>query len=564
MNPLYINSTSVGPYLQGSPAPSGTLAAVSVATLAPGGAKTLTVTAPDSAGETLVAATGTTAATVGEAGDFGVRSGAVKSRKAGEIGTEAAPRQLPATGAWTGRLGLVGQTDWFVLSVRGNRIFTVVTQALDETGKPTMMKAMPALGVWDGYAQTGTAAAGWTAAQNGLATGETWLQVGTQGNDIVRMAVADQRGDGRPDYFYKGWVLYADTVSPARLPAAGGTMVIRGMGFRNGDSVLVGGLRAQVLSLSANAITALVPAAGVGVTGSQDVEVDDLPNFYASAVIPGGVSYDSGAGDALTLVTAPSGQVPINVPQAFSVIAKGADGTSAGGVTVRYSVTSGSAALGCGLTSCVVTTSGDGRASMTVTATSTAAAVVTAYLTNGASLQAHFYGGTPAGITALTPTLYLAAGATVSWPVQALVQSGGVPVAGQAVKWQTVAGVVAPVAAVNSDATGTASVTLVVGPLAEGQMVTSNACLSGGTVCAGFNAMGSRPEFAGLAAVSGASQSVAVGAVVAPVVMRVLDMNGNPMAGGNGNGDDGVVCVDSGVPGAWAVCLGAAAGFYDG
>ena len=34
----------------------------------------------------------------------------------------------------------------------------------------------------------------------------------------VRLGIADMRGDGRPDYAYMGWVLYADTVSPARLP----------------------------------------------------------------------------------------------------------------------------------------------------------------------------------------------------------------------------------------------------------------------------------------------------------------------------------------------------------
>ena len=50
-----------------------------------------------------------------------------------------------------------------------------------------------------------------------------------------------------------------------------------------------------------------------GVTGSVDVEVDDQPVFYAAAIIPGGVSYDSGTGDALTLVTAPSNTVPIGV-----------------------------------------------------------------------------------------------------------------------------------------------------------------------------------------------------------------------------------------------------------
>jgi len=55
-------------------------------------------------------------------------------------------------------------------------------------------------------------------------------------------------------------------VMPALVPAAGGTIVIRGMGFRQGDTVQVGGVRAQVLSILPNEITALAPAAGVGVT----------------------------------------------------------------------------------------------------------------------------------------------------------------------------------------------------------------------------------------------------------------------------------------------------------
>jgi hypothetical protein len=70
------------------------------------------------------------------------------------------------------------------------------------------------------------------------------------------------------------------------------------------------------------------------------------PAFYAAAVIPGGVSYDSGNGDALTLNTAPSSTVPIGEPLPFSVTALGSDLTPAGGVTVIYTVTSGTATLG--------------------------------------------------------------------------------------------------------------------------------------------------------------------------------------------------------------------------
>ena len=95
------------------------------------------------------------------------------------------------------------------------------------------------------------------------------------------------------------------------------------MGFRPTDTVEVGGQAALVTSISPNEITAIAPAAASGVTGSVDVEVDDLPVYTASAVISGGLSYDSGTGDALTLVTVPMNTVPIGVPEPFTVIALG-------------------------------------------------------------------------------------------------------------------------------------------------------------------------------------------------------------------------------------------------
>ena len=134
------------------------------------------------------------------------------------IGTEAQPRAMPGGGLWCGRLSQVGQTDWFTFPVRGNRIFTVVTQALDETGAPTESKALPSIGVWDAFKPVGATAVGAAPGLNGYATGETWLRVATNGDDMVRIGVADLRGDGRPDYAYYGWVLYADTVSPRGCP----------------------------------------------------------------------------------------------------------------------------------------------------------------------------------------------------------------------------------------------------------------------------------------------------------------------------------------------------------
>lgn len=425
----------------------------------------------------------------------------------------------------------VGQSDWLIFPVRGNRIFTFVTQALDESYAPTEAKAMPVLGVWDAFDPVGSTAIGAAPGLNGLATGETWLRVATNGDDVVRLGIADERGDGRPDYAYQGWVLYADSVSPTRLPASGGPIVIHGMGFRQTDTVLVGGQVALVTSISGNEITAIAPP---GAAGSVDVEVDDLAATYAAAVVPGGVSYDAGTGDSLTLVTAPMNTVSIGVPMPFSVTALGSDLTPAGGVTVIYTATSGTATLGCGLPSCTVTATADGRATMNAIATDGTWSIVTASLTNGAKLEAQFQGGTPPVLAWCTPQLSLAAGSTLTWTVQALALNNGAPLANQSVSWQTGAGGITPEsgAAVVTGSNGIATKALSVGPLTEGQAATIRACLNGTNQCVTFTALGARPEYAILEPISGTSQSLSLSGTPSQIALRVYDMDGNPMAGG--------------------------------
>ena len=367
VDPLFILQMAVGPYSYGSPAPSGTLNPITVPSLSAGGTQTLAVKVQDSA------------------------TGGYQDA----IASASEPRMLPASGLWGGRISQVAQTDWFNFPVRANRVFTVVTIAVDEQGQPSNAKAMPALGIWDAFDPVTAPSLGTAPGLNGSATGESWVQVTTEADDIVRLGVADMRGDGRPDYAYNGWVLYADTVEPTHLRLAGGPIVIHGMGFHPSDIVLVNGLPAQVTSISPNEITAIAPPAGTGVSGSVDVVVDDLPIYYAMAILEGGISYDAGTGDSLTLVSAPANTVPAGVPIPFTVTALGANLQPAGAVTVTYTVSSGTATLGCGSSSCSVTAIGDGLASMNVTAVNGSAAVVTASLTNGASLQAHFSGGTP-------------------------------------------------------------------------------------------------------------------------------------------------------------------------
>jgi hypothetical protein len=514
IDPLYILTDSVGPYLNGQPTPSGTLAAVSVPGLSAGSSQTLTINVANSS--------------VGGYQDA--------------IGTQALPVPISASGLWCGRLSQVGQSDWFSFPVRANRTFTVVTQALDKTGAPTELKAMPAIGVWDAFDPVGAPAIGAGPGMNGFATGETWLRVSSIGDDVVRIGIADQRGDGRPDYPYNGWVLYADSVEPQILGASGGPIVIHGMGFRLADTVLVGGLPALVVSISPNEITAIAPPTAAGITGSVDVEVDDLPIFYAAAIISGGVSYNASTGDGLTLNAAPMNTVPVGVPIPFAVTAyapptntvNGTVLTPASGVTVIYTVTSGTATLACGLSVCSVTTTGDGRATMNVTAVDGVWSIVTASLTDGSGVQAQFGGGSPPVLASITPQLSLAAGATFTWTVQAVVLNDGVPMGGQAVAWQTTAiGLTSLVATAAITATsGIATRQLVVGPLAEGQTATINACLNGTSQCIAYTAFGSRPEYAALQAISGINQSLAVSGTPSQITLRLLDTDGYPMAGG--------------------------------
>jgi hypothetical protein len=505
INPVDILTASVGPYLDGQVTPSGILQFVSVPGMSGGSSQTLTVNVADSA-----------------AGGY-----------QDAIGNQSAPRSLPASGYWCGRISQVGQTDWFTFPVRGNRTFTIVTQALDETGAPTQSKAMPAIGIWDAFDPVGASPGRATGGMSGLATGESLLQVSSVGADVVRIGIADQRGDGRPDYAYDGWVLYADTVQPARLPASGGPIVIHGMGFRLADTVMVAGQPAQVTSISPNEITAIAPPAATGVTGSVDVEIDDLLAFSAAAIISSGVSYNSGTGDALTLNTAPANTVGIGDPIPFTVTALSPNQAPAGGVTILYTLTSGTATLSCGLPTCSVVATGDGRATINVTAVDGNWSIVTASLTNGSSLMSQFAGGTPPILASLTPQLSLAAGATFTWTVQALVFSNGLPIGGQTVVWQSAnSGIVALGSAVTT-ANGIATSTLTVGPLLPGQTATISACLNGTSHCITYTAFGARPEYASLQAVTGTTQTLSLQGTPALVTLRLLDMNGNPMAGGS-------------------------------
>ena len=505
INGEYTGGSSVGPYRSGQVTPSGTMPVITLTGLSAGSAVTEDVTIGDSA----------------------------DAAQSGLDGTETAPANLPASGEWTGRITGYGHTGWFQFWGRGAREFTIEAQALDETGADTENKAEVVIGAWNGTDAAGTAPVTGTAqAFNGAVAGLTTLSVLTIADSEVRVGLADFRGDGRPDYAYRGRVLYADSVTPAVIPVSGGQIVIRGMGFRPSVTVLVNGLAAQVTSVTPNAIVAMAPASG-GATGTVPIVVQDAATLGVTA-INAGFSYDAGSNDALAILTGPSGSMPIGVPEAMTVRATNtANGAPAPGVTVTYAAVAGTPALGCGLTTCSAVTAGDGTATMMVTATGTAVAQVTASLANGSSVTAQFAGAAPPAIVALTPNLYIERGATVAWPVQVLtLDVTGNPIAGEAVTWTAAGdGVSISAAQSTSEANGVAQNQITAGPFSTSDASAVTACVNGSLSCASLNVIPVQPVTEGLVAWNGTTQYVSLGQGFAPVALRVVDGFGDPVAG---------------------------------
>ncbi len=505
LNPLYTGNSSVGPYTNGQVSPSGTMPIVTLGTLSAGSAITQTVVINDADDE-----------------------------QSGADGPEDAPATVPVNGEWTGRITAYGHSGWFEWWARAGREFTVEAQALDDDGNDTENKAQIVVGAWNGTDAVGAVpVTGTVGPFNGNIAGQTTLPVLTIADSEVRIGLADFRGDGRPDFAYHGRILYADSVSPARLPVAGGQMVIQGMGFRPGMTVSVDGTVAPVSSVTPTAIVATAPASAA--TDNVVVEVQD-PQTLGVAAIASGVSYDAEPDDAVSLLSAPMGSVPIGAPQPFMVRAVNVTAqTPAAGVTVTFAVTGGAAILGCGQSSCSVVTAGDGTATLSVVPNSTALAQVTASLTNASSVIAEFTGTAPPSIVALTPNLYLALGATVQWPVQAMVLSpAGIPVAGQAVSWSASGSGVSVSTSQNaSDTNGLVEIQIGAGPFSASANSTVNACLAGTTSCATFTVTPVHTETAALAPWSGTSQYVSASRTFSPVVLHVTDAFGHPLAGAN-------------------------------
>ena len=352
VNSLYSGTYSLGPYTLGTVNPSGS--------------------APAPVG-TFVDGPGAE-----QPQDFAIRD-AAGTCGSGADGTASSPAEVAASGWWTGLLCGYGHTSYGTVNVHPNRSFTIEVTALDEQGAATETKAMPVIGLFAPTDAPGDLPSlGVTpAAFNSLTFATTSIHANTGQLTSLSFGIADERGDGRPDFAYQGRLFYADTVSPSTIATSGATLTLSGFGYRSGNAVTVNGVTATVISSTANTIVLTAPtlSSARATDGTPvNITVTDL-GTGASTTMFGALTYHAGPAlpNSMRVVSAPvgSGYVGDATPVPFAVQVVAADGvTPVTGDPVTFSAASGSAGLGaCSAPGvpCTVLTDSTGMAATKVT-----------------------------------------------------------------------------------------------------------------------------------------------------------------------------------------------------
>ncbi len=359
-----------------------------------------------------------------------------------------------------------------------------------------------------------------------LATSRLDAQVLHAGNFLI--GISDVRGDGRPDFRYHGRVLYADTLSPARVGVNGGIIRVRGTGFARGLSASMGGTTLSQLRVIATEIMLSVPARA---DGTQSITLTDSATG-ASTTMTDALTYGAAASDNITLIYTGNSQTPVGTQAAKPVTVRvvAADGiTAVLGATVGWSTTNSLQLSACGgATSCSVSTDQSGSATTWLTPAALGAATVTATLAPGVYSPAKSVTatvnaiGSSSDIAAVTPNLRISQGATATLPLIVRAVSNGAARTGVQINYAVMTGsgtLGAASAATNSS--GYASVNLTLNQIAAETRV--SACLAPSNApCAIFYADPVPLSQQKLQLVSGAGQ-VSTGQAFQPIIVRVTD-----------------------------------------
>jgi hypothetical protein len=451
---------------------------------------------------------------------------------ASETWTDPAP--IPPAGDWIGSLNGFGDTAYFLLSAQANRSLSVAVMALDESGNASEAKAQPVIAMWAASDPQGTAPPALTPSPfNSILSGVTRLDADVAASTNFLVGIADLRGEGRPDYHYHASVLYADSVSPARVSVAGGAVAVQGTGFSPSLAVNIGALAATPLAVSAGQ---MIVAAPPQPDGPQNFTVSNAANG-GSSTISNAITYGAAASDNLILLSGLNPSTPVGTQATRPVRARvvASDGvTPVSGATIGWSATNNLRLSACtGTSSCSVTTDQSGNAASFLTPTQAGVANITATLAPGVYTPVQSVTATlnatesASDIGVLTPFLWISQGATASIPLTARVLSKGVPQNRQRVNFTVVIGsgsLSAPNAATNSS--GNATVSLSVTQFSALTQV--SACVSPANApCVTIFANPVPLSQQNLQQIAGAGQ-VSTGLPFHPVVVLVTDSSSPP------------------------------------
>jgi hypothetical protein len=451
-----------------------------------------------------------------------------------------APPSVPHGGEWSGSLVGYGDSDYTWFTGQTNRTMSVEVEALDETGALTEDKARPVIGMWALSSTPGTVpGAATSGAFNTFNVAMTRLDAVLNVSTDFRVGIADQRGDGRPDYRYRVRVLYGDKVIPSRTSAGGGYPVaIDGMGFRTGMTVKVGQANAQVRSVMPNRIVISAPALPDGL---QTITLTD-PVTGGSSVLTDVITYGAGPNDSLTLEVGANPATAVGAQSAnpVRVLVLDPNRVPVRGATVQFSATPTAGLSACGgATNCTVLTDDAGEASTFVTPLSNSTFTIIATLapasypnakTQFATLQAT---SSSVNIAVTSPYRWIAQGASINLPLTARVLSYGSPQSGRSVNFNLLLGNATLTSASGvTDVNGYVTTTVQIANMSGD--VRANACVApANTVCALLTLTRVASTHLKLGVVGGSAQLVGVGQPFQPVIVRVTDSSSpwNPVQG---------------------------------
>ena len=500
LDPACADFAAVGPYRGGQVAPSGTAATV-----------TLTL----NQGDDVIH-------------DFVMSGSVLPASESG--GTFSAPARLPTGGNWAGALSPYGNVDYYSLAARSDRTITVKVTALNEAGKASENKAQPVIGIWPDTAGAGSLPDVAVFHFNSTDSGATALNARFLESGNFKLGIADFRGDGRPDFRYRGRVFYGDSVTPWRVAAQSGTaLTVRGIGLNAATAATVNGRDLRVIAAFSDRIVLTAPNLSDG-TYNVDLQAPDgATSSLINALTYGAVSSDQivllqGAGNPST----PVGGEALNPLRVRVVEADGISPVS--GASVRLSASpAGVLFSACNAPTCSLLTDEQGEAVTRLVPTAVGTFTATAAISPTTYVHADVTGFSSAlAISALSQSAWVAQGGSGSLALNVRVLSSGQPVAGRTVQYAVTQGVasLSSTTAV-SNASGYASVNLNLSSV-QGEVHASACVMPGAAPCCNINVFMIPVSEMRLQFVAGEQQIINTAQAFYPVTLRVTDSESPP------------------------------------